>query len=183
MPDQSDTMLPASGQISFPPTHAVARILASFDRAKLGNFVEVAIGLMDVDDGDPELEPNGDERGDQAWIEWNTMGGSQKSGHNLLAGEEDGEDCDPAEDDDPADTGNSEDEDLTSNGWQHPALAADGPGCRLSDPGGCEHDGREEEHEGLNGDVGDYSDGDLGLVGSHGVDQSKPISATNPICL
>jgi hypothetical protein len=53
---------------TLPPMPAVARILARFDRAKLGSFVEVAIGLMDLEDGDPEIEANGDEE-DQSFPE------------------------------------------------------------------------------------------------------------------
>jgi hypothetical protein len=40
---------------------AVARILSQFDRPKLEGFIAVAIGLLDVLDGDPDEEANGDE--------------------------------------------------------------------------------------------------------------------------
>lgn len=43
------------------PMPAVARILAQFDRPKLASFIEVAISLLDVADGDLDLELNGDE--------------------------------------------------------------------------------------------------------------------------
>jgi hypothetical protein len=43
------------------------------------------------------------------------------------------------------------------------------PGCPVSDPGGCEHDGREEE-------LGE-------AAGHHGVNQSREISAANPVML
>jgi len=39
----------------------VERVLAAFDRNQLAGFIEVAIGLLDLADGDPDLEPNGDE--------------------------------------------------------------------------------------------------------------------------
>jgi hypothetical protein len=90
------------------PPAAVSRVLATFDRDQLAGFVAVAIDLLDLADGDTDVELNGDEedsdgdeRGDQAWIEWHTMRGSQKRGPNLLAGHEDDEDNDPLEDDDP----------------------------------------------------------------------------------
>src|SRR5438094_10197122 len=46
---------------ALPPMPAVARILAQFERQQLAAFIEVAISLLDGDDGDPDLEPNGDE--------------------------------------------------------------------------------------------------------------------------
>ena len=99
------------------PPAAVMTILASYDRAKVEAFVEIAIGLLDTLDGDAEAElddppePNGDEK-DVAYVEWHTMRGSQKAGPNILSNHEDDEEDDAAEDD---------------------------------DPGGCEHDGREPE--------------------------------------
>lgn len=39
-----------------PPMPAVVRILSRFDRPKLEGFIAVAIGLLDVLDGDPDLE-------------------------------------------------------------------------------------------------------------------------------
>lgn len=47
---------------TFPtPASPVERILSRFDRDKLSGFIEVAIGLLDFADGDPDFEPNGDE--------------------------------------------------------------------------------------------------------------------------
>ena len=43
-------------QIGFAPMPAVALILSRLDRAQLGSFVEIAIELMDVADGNPDLE-------------------------------------------------------------------------------------------------------------------------------
>jgi hypothetical protein len=43
---------------ALPPMPAVARILSQFDRPKLEGFITVAIGLLDVMDGDPEAEPS-----------------------------------------------------------------------------------------------------------------------------
>ena len=92
-----------------PPLIAVARVLGRFDRLTLEAFMTVAVEMLDLADGDADLEDNadreandGDEQ-DVAWIEWNTMHGPQKRGHNRLAGEEDDEDDeddDPPEDDD-----------------------------------------------------------------------------------
>ena len=100
---------PGSAVAAFPatpPMPAVARILARFEREQLAGFIAVALDLIDTLDGDADLEDNadreandGDEQ-DVAWIEWNTMHGPQKRGHNRLAGEEDDEDDDPPEDDD-----------------------------------------------------------------------------------
>ena len=120
MADPFNTGTVAAGQIGFAPMPAVTRILSRFDRRKLGGFVEIAIELMNLEDGDPDLEdatnledeaiepqllhsggpgcPVSDGGGDPAWIEWNQMRGSQKRGPNLLAGQEDDEDDDPAED-------------------------------------------------------------------------------------
>lgn len=72
-------------------------------------FTPRLIERLDLNDGDPDdetddpdLEPIGDEE-DGAWIEWNTMRGSQKRGPNILPTyNEDDEDDDPAENDDPA---------------------------------------------------------------------------------
>ena len=115
------------------PPAAISRILSRFTRAELEGFVAVAIDLMDLVDGEADAEDGNDleddftlteyakgfggrgpgcEISDQdagAWIEWNTMRGSQKRGPNIMAGREDDEDDDAAEDDDPA-GGNVEDE-------------------------------------------------------------------------
>ena len=45
----------------FAPLPAVMRTLAQFDRPALEGFISVAIGLLDVVDGDPDNELNGDE--------------------------------------------------------------------------------------------------------------------------
>lgn len=43
------------------PMPAVMRTLAQFDRKSLEAFIIVAISLLDVVDGDPDVELNGDE--------------------------------------------------------------------------------------------------------------------------
>jgi hypothetical protein len=42
------------------PAAAISRVLATFDRDQLAGFIEVAIGLLDVADGDPDLEEDDD---------------------------------------------------------------------------------------------------------------------------
>ena len=39
----------------------IERVLSTFDRAQLSGFIEVALALLDLADGDPDIEPNGDE--------------------------------------------------------------------------------------------------------------------------
>lgn len=115
------------------PPAAVSRVLATFDRDQLAGFIAVAIDLLDFADGDPDVEPNGDERGDQAWIEWHTMRGSQKRGPSILAGHEDDEDNDPLEEDDPS--GQCDEDGINTGGMQ---FSPSGPGCLISDPPGDE---------------------------------------------
>ena len=61
----------------FAPMPAVMRTLAQFDRQTLEAFISVAIGLLDVVDGDAEIEDEGDlevdgDAADASWIEWHT---------------------------------------------------------------------------------------------------------------
>lgn len=72
----------------------IAAGLAALDRTAISQSIEALIGLLDLIDGSPDVELNGDEE-DAAWIEWGTMRGSQKGGPNILAGHEDDEDDDP----------------------------------------------------------------------------------------
>jgi hypothetical protein len=117
-----------------PPMPAVARVLARYDRAQLAGFIEVAVGLLDVLDGDPDGEPGtwtealagrdddagltddheqtGDEE-DAAWAEFHTRGQ-----HKLTTGGtepfdawgEDNELDDEPEDDDPGGAAIGEDD-------------------------------------------------------------------------
>lgn len=82
------------------PAAPLMRMLARYDRAKVEAFVEISISLLDLMDGDPDTEANGDE-----------------TDHT------ESEDC------------------FIEHGI---GLAA---GCPVSDPGGCEHDGREIDDE------------------------------------
>lgn len=81
------------------PVAPVLRLLGDFDRKKLEAFIEIGVALLDVYDGDPDIEANGDEQ--------------------------DGNHC--------------EDDAMNFNAY------GSGPGCEISDPGGCELDGREPE--------------------------------------
>jgi len=105
------------------PPEAVMAILDRFNREELGNTIEVLVALLDIWDGDPDAEDATDleddhslseaalgydrgpgcetaDRGDQAYVEWHTMRGSQKGGPNILAGHEDDEEDDAPEEDD-----------------------------------------------------------------------------------
>lgn len=144
-PDTRPVTLPGS----FPPMPAVARILSRHDRGKLAAFVTVAIDLLDVLDGDPDREgecsedevsrctdigqpvrgngPGCDiaDTGENAWIEWHTMRGSQKRGPNITQAHEDAEDDDPA--------GQYDEDAWTSD--RKPGDPDCGAGCPISDPG------------------------------------------------
>lgn len=108
-----------------PPMPAVALILSRYDRQKLANFIEVAIGLLDTMDGDTDAEPatwteagnrnthadlpddhehSGDDQ-DISWTEWHSRDPRR---HRIAQSEtigsilsEDDEEDDHAEDDDP----------------------------------------------------------------------------------
>lgn len=130
-------------------------ILAGFERDQLASFIEVAIGLLDVADGDPEGYEGDTEdafalsqqalgydtgpgdatsdTGENAWVEWDKMRGAQKTGHNATAGHEDDEDDDPDSSLDEAEPN-----------FLFVAVG-DGAGCPIADPGGCQHDGREPD--------------------------------------
>ena len=56
-------------QIGFAPMPAIALILSRFDRVQLGSFVEIAIELMDVAQGDTDLEPEVIEQDDEPEID------------------------------------------------------------------------------------------------------------------
>jgi hypothetical protein len=150
---------------SLPPRiPAVARILSQFDRPKLEGFIAVAIELLDVVDGDPDLEsdpcnegepefdpqsrelvnahPNTDPNSDaeqSAWVErldQTKPALTHPSGY--LQADED------AEDDD-GDGDCTDDEPAFSAAQRRIANAGgNGPGCTISDPD-AEHDGAERE--------------------------------------
>ena len=134
------------------PAAPLMRLLAQFDRKKVEAFAEISVALLDLMDGDPDAEitsaedefssPNPFERGpgcdiadagENAWIEWHTMRGSQKRGPNITKAHEDDEEDDEAEEDDPA---GMIDEDGVNTAYF--LLADNGPGCTISDEGGSE---------------------------------------------
>ena len=60
-------------------TAPLMRMLARFDRKKVEAFAEISIALLDLMDGDPEAEDNGDrepddDASDVAWPEWRGRG-------------------------------------------------------------------------------------------------------------
>ena len=82
------------------PAAPLMRMLARYDRAKVEAFVEISISLLDLIDGDPDIELNGDE----------------------------------------------EDGDLhAEDSFESFGGIGGGAGCPISDPGGCDHDGREPD--------------------------------------
>ncbi|MBV2147430.1 hypothetical protein KRZ98_03905 [Sphingobium sp. AS12] len=146
----------------FPPAAAAliaARLLNKHSVGEIGAAIEILIDVLDLIGGDPDAE-NGNDLEDDftlspmavaygsdgagcaisdqdagAWIEWHTMRGSQKRGPNILAGREDDEDDDPAEQDD--ESGQcDEDEVNTSLDRVRYTTGAGGAGCPISDAGG-----------------------------------------------
>lgn len=103
-------------QIGFAPLPAVALILSRFDRVQLGSFVEVAIELMDVADGDFDAEPSGDELDGSGAAEEDTP--QLNSMVQYFGNPEDAEEDDHS-------GGNAEDEGEPENGVVHPAYGID----------------------------------------------------------
>lgn len=148
---------------TIPPAPAVMRILDRFNRDELGNTIEVLVALLDVMDapadpdepdfqstddglpGDPkDAELCGDEK-DAAWIELQTMRGSQKRGPNIAS---------LYEDDEEDDASGQYDEDCYTGTLPQ----GYGPGCKISDD--------DFEHDGTEPDTG-------GHCGVYGEDQSQ----------
>lgn len=82
-------------QIGFVPMPAVALILSRYDRAKLGSFIEIAIELMDVADGDFDAETGGDDLDGSGAAEEDTpqLNSMIEYFGNPEDAEEDSEDC------------------------------------------------------------------------------------------
>lgn len=133
-----------------PPVPAVLAILNRFNRDELGNTIEVLVALLDIWDGEPDLEDDdpaeaaGDEQ-DAAYVEWHTKpSNSRRSGQpEILASDnEDDEEDDPAEEDD--EPGQNTEDELSSGkyayGWHDY-----GPGCEIADAGEPEHDAEREQ--------------------------------------
>ena len=83
--------------IGFAPMPAVALILSRFDRAQLGSFIEIAIELMDVAQGDADLEPEVTEQDDEPEIddepELDDHGGGNVEDEGEIAEAEDAAGC------------------------------------------------------------------------------------------
>ena len=148
---------PHTPALGFAPMPAIARVMAGFQRDQLASFVEVALGLLDLADGDADLEDATDleddhalsswaidpsngpgcniaDAGEQAYVEWTALHPAKRVGPNFTAGDEDEEDDDP-------------DHALDEGEPNFVAVKGVGAGCAISDEGGCEHDGREPGDE------------------------------------
>lgn len=132
-----------SDRTKFPLSPMVVSYLSGLSRTEIAHVAEIAIDRLDMLDGDPDMEPNGDDEplsangdgDDGAWIEWHQMRASQKRGPNILPSyNEDDEDDDPA---------GQSDEDGQNTMFD--VCRDNGAGCPIADPGGCQHDGREHE--------------------------------------
>ena len=134
------------------------RLMSCFDPRQLAGFVDVAIGLIDLSEGDPDLEDNADREAsdgddqDVGWTEFHTRGRFKMNPGVLSADgqplEEDDEDYDAAEDDDfgeEDDPSGLVDEDggntVTQRGYFGLPIGT-GPGCTISDDDsyGMQHD-------------------------------------------
>lgn len=144
----------------------VFRIGARFT-PRLIERLDLTDGDPDDETDDPDLEPIGDEA-DGAWIEWNTMRGSQKRGPNILPTyNEDDEDDDPREA-----NGDETDGDFAEDEFAARfRISPGGPGCVISDPDeGVDDKGEmDDEREPdevdspqpiIGGGSGDYPGGD-----------------------
>lgn len=139
----------------FPPAAAgrmAARLLGLHSAREIAGAIEVLVEVLDLLGGDPDVEDATDaeddhtlsptalryanpgagcdvaDAGENAWIEWQTMRGSQKRGPNIAHDHEDTEDDDPAEEDDHS---GQVDEDGINTALGH--FFGMGPGCSISD--------------------------------------------------
>ena len=113
----------------------------------IGMIAEGFVGLFDALGGDPDieaddsdLEPDGTDEGDAAWLEWTSMRRAAKRGSNYSAGPEDAE-----EDDGGGDVLTDDEPAFDRNSRAVANLYAGGSGCILSDSD-VEHDGSEESY-------------------------------------
>ena len=97
-------------------------------RAIIQATVSPLIDVLNLIDGDPDVEANGDEL-DQSYPE-----AAGPRGH-VIAGRASGHEDDEPDDED---CGGDEAEPNFAR-----IASRSGPGCTIADPGGCEHDGRE----------------------------------------
>ena len=122
-----------SALVTLPPQFSampsVIQTLAKLDRQSLEGFISVAISLLDAADGDPDIEPAGDEA-DAAWIEWHTRMLRRTTGLMF----------EPFVDEEDTETTGAEDDFIKHRGNY-------GPGCPIGDPD-SEHDGCERDDDG-----------------------------------
>lgn len=145
-----------------------AKLLDFFEPSEIEQAVEVLIEALDSHAGDNDIELNGDEedsdgdeRGDQAFVEWTTLPACRKRGPSIAVGFEDDELSDHLEEDDHS--GQCSEDELSCGpghwGGLYYRTREKGPGCELSDPG-SEHD----EHN---------------AVAQYPIDQTKPVFSLN----
>lgn len=117
------------------PPAAVSRVLATFDRDQLASFIAVAIDLLDLADGDTDLEETDTEDGFAlSWIArgYDTGAGCPIADAGGAAEREDDEEDDPS--------GQCTEDEISAGDRR---FGTRGPGCVISDEGGGEHDGAE----------------------------------------
>jgi hypothetical protein len=140
----------------FPPAAAArvaSRMLDRFNRDELSNAIEVLVTMLDVWDGDPDLETTGDDepdddaKGDTSWTEWHTRGRHKdnpglhdRRGYQLR---EDDEDDDPDSEHDGCEVTGAEDDFMQHFGY--------GAGCPIADPGIADSGAMQEAHGCLSG--------------------------------
>ena len=107
------------------PTYTIRAI-----RAIIQATVSPLIDVLNLIDGDPDVEPNGDEL-DEPYPE-----ATGPRGH-VIAGRASGHEDDEPDDEDFG--GDEAEPDFAR------IASRSGAGCAVADPGGCEHDGRELE--------------------------------------
>lgn len=129
------------GAFATPPPAALSRILSGFDRPTLAGFIEVAIELLDIAEGDPDLEDATSL--EDAFEDHNDRFGYAGPGcpvADIDKGIDDDrtENDDPAEEDDPRELNGDEFD--SNNAEDELANAGDdgGAGCPISDPGGSD---------------------------------------------
>lgn len=112
-----------------PPMPAVTRILSRFDRDQLAGFIAVAIDLADAMDGDPDIEPDGDEE-DGQFTEDEPAAKFAELGYGPGC-----EIADCGEEDDPNGQCDEDEQNTGSGAFAMCGSSYFGPGCPISDGG------------------------------------------------
>lgn len=71
--------IPMNAMAGVVPPAPVLQIMTRYSRAEIEGFISVAIGLLDLKDGDPDVEANGDE-------EDSTQAEDEAGGHTRYGG-------------------------------------------------------------------------------------------------